>query len=523
MSVRTFPSVPGSTQTKKESRASFRSTDNFEDLPLAAATKRAIREVFGYERLSIQQARYMSLMMRPDSPDVFVKAGTGSGKTLGFLLPAVEALLHGSGSRSRSVSTGTRVLILSPTRELAAQTAAEATRLLTFHTDLKAGAITGGTDRGKDLRMMTKSPPDILVATPGRLQDLIETDPRLLARVRFVVLDEADRLLDPGFAPAVRRILAALPTAPAARATCRTLLLTATVPPEVQGVARTFMREGYEYVDASSGSGSKAAGPANVGVLQRAILAEPTCVHVELARTLFAHHAVVGDKAKALVFFGSIALAELFASLFRSHSNPAWSSLLELHGGLAQNKRTRAMDDFKTRKSAVMFASDAAGRGIDIPNVTLVVQIGCAPADVYQQRVGRTGRAGAKGEAVILLGKDEAKCLGTIKVVAPGIVVSDAVPVTHEEHASLKMKDSERPLADRAFRGTLGAYKANARVLGWSSQDLVDAVAARVLGMGLTTVPEVAQKTLGKMGLKNVSFDTPAIVARLRSPLLLTN
>lgn len=504
--------MPSQAQAPK----SFRSSELFSDLPLSEGTKRALREVFTYERLSVQQARYMPTMMRADAPDVFVKAGTGSGKTLGFLLPSVEALLHGTGSRSRSItSKGSRVLILSPTRELAAQTAAEATRLLTFHAALRAGAITGGTDRGKDLRMMTGSPPDILVATPGRLQDLLESEPKLLSRVKVVVLDEADRLLDPGFAPAVRRILSTLPLDP--RRERRTLLLTATVPPEVQGVAKTFMREGFAYVDASGGS--KLGATANVGVLQRAVLCEPTCIHIELARTLFTHYKALGlpSATKVLVFFGSIALAELYSALFRSHINPAWEGLLELHSGLAQNKRAHAMGEFKARKSAVMFASDAAGRGIDIPNVTMVVQVGCAAKDVYQQRVGRTGRAGAKGEAVILLGKDEARALAAIKAVAPAILASDAATVGADEHRSFVIETSDQSLAEKAFKGALGAYKTSAKTLGWSSQDLVDAVAARVLGMGLKSVPEVSDKTLGKMGLKGVSFDTRAILQRLRS------
>lgn len=476
---------------------SFRSSDRFDDMPMSDATKRAIREVFRYERLSTQQALYMPLMMDPAAPDVFVKAGTGSGKTLGFLIPAIESIAR----RPKSVSVSSRVLvlILSPTRELAVQTAGEATRLLSFHTGLRAKSVTGGTDRAKDLRDL-RTPPAILVATPGRLQDILDEEPQLLKRVITVVLDEADRLLDPGFAPAVRKILATLPASP----TRRTLLLTATVPPEVKDVATTFMRPGFQIVDASGGSVNR-----NVGVRQVAVMCSPTCVHVELARTL------ARSGGKVLVFFGSIALAELFAALFRSHANPAWAGLLELHGGLAQNKRTHAMAEFKSRATAVLFASDAAGRGIDAPGVTLVVQIGSAPPDVYQQRVGRTGRAGAKGEAILLLGTDEAKALPGIRGVAPSLVTVDAAAVSAEEHRSFMIGAKDQDQAERAFKGSLGSLKANAKSLGWSSQGLVDAVAARLLGMGMERVPEISDKTLGKMGLQGVSFDTAAILRRI--------
>lgn len=475
---------------------SFTSSDLFDALPISNATKRAIREVFKYERLSKQQSRYIPLMLGRQAPDVFVKAGTGSGKTLGFLIPAVEAIT--TSSRSKSRASGVRVLILSPTRELAAQTAEEATRLLTFHDGLQAMSVTGGTDRAKDLRIMKMTPPSILVATPGRLMDILEQQPTLLKQVLVVVLDEADRLLDPGFAPAVRKILSNLPPLR------RTLLLTATVPPEVRDVAAKFMRPGFQVVDASGGSGTR-----NAGVVQVAVMCRPACMHVELANTL------KDSKGKVLVFFNSIALAELYAAIFKSHPNQAWGDLLELHGGLAQNKRTHAMQEFKRRQTAVLFASDAAGRGIDVPNVTLVVQIGYAPADVYQQRVGRTGRAGASGRAIILLGTDEGRAIAPLKAVAASLLVQDARPVSVEEHKSFLILERDRGLASKAFKGALGAAKASAKTLGWSSQQLVDAVAARVLGMGLDKVPEVSEKTLAKMGLRGVSFDTAAILKRM--------
>lgn len=481
--------------------STFASQERFEDLRMSDATKRAVRELFGYERLSKQQARYMHLMMSPAAPDVFVKAGTGSGKTLGFLIPAVEAIVK---RKTNSATDAILVLVLSPTRELAVQTAGEATKLLSFQAGLRAASVTGGTDRGQDLRTVRTKPPAILVATPGRLMDLLEAEPGLLRRVLLVVLDEADRLLDPGFAPAVRKILATLP----ASHTRRTLLLTATVPPEVRSVATQFMRQGFEVVDASGDS------VRNKGVLQAAVMCAPTCIHVELARVLAAH-----ARQKVLVFFNSIALAELYASLFRSHVNEAWAGLLELHGGLEQNQRTRAMAEFKGRSSAVLFASDAAGRGIDVPNVSLVVQLGYAPPDVYQQRVGRTGRAGASGEAVILLGTDEARGLTALRDVAPSIQVRDAAVVSAQEHQSFTISNSpkESALAERAFRGALGAAKANAKALGWGPQQLVDAVAARILGVGMARVPEVSAQTLGKMGLRGVSFDTEAILRRMNT------
>ncbi|PNH00645.1 hypothetical protein TSOC_013541 [Tetrabaena socialis] len=455
--------------------------------------------------MSKPQAVYMPLMLRPDAPDVFVKAGTGSGKTLGFLIPAIEALSRAGHVRGQGVGA----LVLSPTRELAVQTAQEATRLMRFHTGFRAAVVVGGANpAASDLRMLLTAPPDLLVATPGRLDDLLSRGGgKAFGHVQTVVLDEADRLLDAGFAPAVKKILRSMPGADKRR----TLLLTATVPPEVRDVAKQFMHPGFVYIEASP---QAAVGAAHNNIKQRAVMCGPQDIHIELARTLHNHH-ITNRTPKVMVFFPSTALVELYSAVFQAHPNPAWGSLYELHGGLQQNKRTRAADAFR-RPGGVLFASDAAGRGMDFPSVTLVVQIGFTLSDTYQQRVGRTGRAGATGEAVILLGRDEAKGVPLLKA---DLEVVQAQPVLDMERQALALPPSRQKDAEAAFRGALGSYKAHARAMGWSAQGVVDAVAARLLGMGMAKVPQISEKTLSKMGLKGVSFDTEGIKARIQKTI----
>ncbi|PNH00946.1 DEAD-box ATP-dependent RNA helicase 26 [Tetrabaena socialis] len=334
----------------------------FDTLKIHPDTIRALKETFGYERLSKPQVVYMPLMLREDKPDVFVKAGTGSGKTLGFLIPVIEALIqHGRPGKVGA-------LILSPVKDLARQTSVEATKLLTFHTGLRAGVVVGGEEMRRDLQML-KDPPAILVATPGRLLDLL-SNPEVARNfaVQTVILDEADRLLDPGFAPDVKKILRTMPGVD----NRRTLLFTATVTDE----------------------------------------------------------------------------------------------------------------------------------------------IGFVPADTYQQRVGRTGRAGAAGQAVILLGRDEAKGLDKLKAVAPALEVVQAQPVLEAERKALALPPAQQKEAEAAFRGLLGSNKSHAKALGLAPQGIVDAVAARLLGMGMAKVPHISDATLKKMGLTGVSFDTDAIKAR---------
>ncbi|PNH01262.1 hypothetical protein TSOC_012866 [Tetrabaena socialis] len=354
----------------------------------------------------------------------------------------------------------------------------------------------------RDLQML-KDPPAILVATPGRLLDLL-SNPEVARNfaVQTVILDEADRLLDPGFAPDVKKILRTMPGVD----NRRTLLFTATVTDEVRAVAKNFMRPGYEYIDAPEHAG-------HANIMQSALLCGPSDVHVELARTLKSHASLV-NRPKVMVFFPSTALLDLYYAVFKAHPDPAWSTLYALYGKMEPSKRVRAESAFR-ESGGVLFGSDAVGRGMDFKGVTLVVQIGFVPADTYQQRVGRTGRAGAAGQAVILLGRDEAKGLDKLKAAAPALEVLQAQPVLEAERKALALPPAQQKEAEAAFRGLLGANKSHAKALGLAPQGIVDAVAARLLGMGMAKVPHISDATLKKMGLTGVSFDTDAIKARV--------
>lgn len=490
---------------KSTSRNSFASQVRFDSLDVHPATLKALKEVFKYEFLSKQQAEYMPQML--GRKDILVKASTGSGKGIAFLIPSIESLI-GSNALPYTPGKAVGIIIILPTRELAIQIEVEARRLLTFH-KLKSQVIVGGVCGGNG--SLKTNPPDILVATPGRLDAAMNElkSTGIFSSVRVLILDEVDRLLDFGFAPSVRKIVAMLPD----KEKRRTLLLSATVPIQILAVAKTFMRssDNYEYIEAG---GPMIAGQAHKNIKQIAIVCPPGNIHLELARQLLAHHNAVGASAKVMVFFPSVALVELYSTLFRAHVKPAWASLYELHGNLKQNKRNQAADAFR-KPGGVLFASDAAGRGMDFPAVSLVVQMGVTATDTYLQRVGRTGRAGASGEAIIILGEDEAKAVPLLKAVEPALVKEASSPFKVADRQALSLPATMQSFAEKAFRGLLGTVKMYSKQMGWSPQDTVDAVAARLLGMGMMKVPDVNEKTLGKMGLRGVSFDTAAIKTRI--------
>ena len=211
----------------------------FADLNINALTKKAIAEVLRYETMTLVQQQ--SLPVALTGADVLAKAKTGTGKTLSFLLPAVEAAL-----RPPSGGPKIKILIVSPTRELASQIYEEGQMVCKFHSGFKLMCIYGGTNMNKDINGF-KAPPDLLVATPGRLNDHLQNSglDRMMLGLRVLILDEADQLLDMGFRPAILDMLSRLPP----KESRQTLLFSATMPNDVQSIAKIGMRANYSFVD----------------------------------------------------------------------------------------------------------------------------------------------------------------------------------------------------------------------------------------------------------------------------------
>ncbi|OBU87624.1 RNA helicase [Chromobacterium subtsugae] len=313
--------------------------------------------------------------------DVLATAQTGSGKTAAFCLPLLQQWL----ASPRAVLRQPRSLILLPTRELAAQVG-EILRDLAqaLPRKLKVAVVYGGVSINPQM-MALRGGADIVVATPGRLLDLHQHNALRLSSVKTLVLDEADRLLDQGFAEELNRVLALLP------AGRQNLMLSATFPPAVCSLAQTLLNQPLR-IDIEQNA---ATAP---DIRQRAIE-----VDADKRTLLLRHLLATHDWDRVLVFVASRQAADRVAGKLARNGVAAAA----LHGDCSQSQRGQALADLKSGRLRVLVATDVAARGIDIARLPLVVNYDLprSPAD-YIHRIGRTGRAGASGEAISFVSAD---------------------------------------------------------------------------------------------------------------------
>ena len=464
---------------------------SFADLDLCPDLLRALTEVKGFERSTAVQGQTLPFIL--GGADVLARAKTGSGKTIAFLLPALEKLNAGQiDQRGDKIS----VLILSPTRELATQILDETNVLLTFMKNVGAQVVYGGTNVKADARNLRDKRCDVLVATPGRLIDHLENGDmaRRLEGCHTLVLDEADRLLDMGFKPSVEKILKYVPTKGR-----QTLLFSATVSKDIQDVARASLRPGHQFVDCV---GEEASGTTNTQVTQAMIIAPLEDHFAQLKRVIDAHVLENNGKHKIMVFWTTARGTALAAELFGNMRN----DVIEIHSKLSQSRRTKATDQFRTVKSGIMMTSDVTARGVDFDDVTLVVQMGVpSNREQYIHRLGRTGRAGKTGQGLLVLTPQESffaqKDINDlpVKLLKDGI---DDQLVTDVNTAMSLVKEKTKA---QTYSAWLGFYKPFARKMNLTPAELVrmaNFLAVDVLGC--PEVPGLLRKTVGMMGLKDV-------------------
>ncbi len=345
----------------------------FATLGLSAPLLLAVDEL-GYREPTPAQTEAIPAIAR--GGDVWVSAVTGSGKTAAFVLPILERL-HAT---KRETARGAGVLILAPTRELAAQIF-ESIASLGRHLALapKTCVVIGGVSLNPQ-RMELRGGADIVVATPGRLLDLVETNALHLSSVDTLVIDEADRLFSLGFGDELARVLALLP------AERQNVLLSATFPPAVQTLAERVLRDPTR-INLDAG-----AMPSAEHIVQRAI-------EVDVGkRTMLLRHLLKSEGwPQVLVFVASRHGAEHVAGKL----SRAGVAAAPLHGDLSQGARTQALVDFKAKRVQVLVATDVAARGLDIAQLAAVVNYDLPRSTVdYVHRIGRTGRAGETGVAI---------------------------------------------------------------------------------------------------------------------------
>ncbi|VUD59866.1 ATP-dependent RNA helicase RhlB [Thalassocella blandensis] len=367
------------------------STTNFRDLSLAQPILKALDEM-GFTQCSPIQAK--SLPYTLSGHDVLGKAQTGTGKTAAFLIAVFEDLLK-SGSPQERYAGEVRSLILAPTRELVIQIAKDAQQIGKY-ADLNIHTLVGGMDYGKQLQKLQSKYVDILVATPGRLLDFCEKNEVYLDQVEILVIDEADRMLDMGFIPQIKRIVRMTP-----RNTHRqTLLFSATFSEDVLRLAEQWTHD-----------------PSRIEI-------EPESVATDRVQQKI--YLVSSDEKlqllEKLLQEPDVSSLMIFANR-RDECRKLYDKLNKMRfkvglltGDIPQNKRVRTLEDFKSGKLQALVATDVAGRGIHIDDVSHVVNYTLPeePED-YVHRIGRTGRAGNTGVSISFACEDDAFRLPAIE------------------------------------------------------------------------------------------------------------
>ncbi|QKT03239.1 DEAD/DEAH box helicase [Ectothiorhodospiraceae bacterium 2226] len=358
---------------------------SFSELGLSPAIVRAVNE-HGYTTPTPIQRQAIPAVL--GGGDLLAGAQTGTGKTAGFTLPILQRLSDTPRAGRRHV----RALILAPTRELAAQVE-ESVRVYGKHVALKSMAMFGGVGINPQIQRL-RSGVDILVATPGRLLDHVQQGTLDLSHVEILVLDEADRMLDMGFIHDIRKVLALLPPRR------QNLLFSATFSDEIKALADRLLDS-----------------PAMIEVARRNAAAETVEQKVYLVdrdkkRQLLAELIRQHNWHQVLVFTRTKHGANRLAEQLGKDGIPA----LAIHGNKSQTARTRALTEFKAGTLQVLVATDIAARGIDISELPHVVNFELPNvAEDYVHRIGRTGRAGAEGEATSLVCVDEHKLMANIE------------------------------------------------------------------------------------------------------------
>ena len=358
----------------------------FASLGLAPNLLKALTEE-GYTTPTPIQAQAIPVVLK--GVDLLGLAQTGTGKTAAFALPILQRL---AADHRPPVRKSVRVLVLSPTRELASQIA-ESFRTYGRHHGVSVGIVFGGVAQGPQRSMLARGV-DVLVATPGRLLDHLQQGSVDLKGAEVLVLDEADQMLDLGFLPPIRRIVARLSSKR------QTLFFSATMPPEIGKLASEFLRDPVKVSVAPSATTVER-------VEQKVILIEQSKKRSLLVE-LFADPAM----ARTLVFTRTKRGADKVAA----HLEAAGIEVAAIHGNKSQNQREQALAAFKASKIRALVATDIAARGIDVDQVSHVVNFELPDVpDSYVHRIGRTARAGAAGVAISLVDSEERSQLRDIE------------------------------------------------------------------------------------------------------------
>ncbi|KAI0594009.1 P-loop containing nucleoside triphosphate hydrolase protein [Biscogniauxia sp. FL1348] len=434
--------------------------------------------------------------------DILAQAKTGTGKTVAFLLPAIQHIIESNQKAGAFVS----VLVITPTRELALQIAAEAKTLLRRFPQYKICTAIGGTNKNTEMARL-RSGCDILIGTPGRIYDHMETPestlvPRL-QKLQSLVLDEADRLLDMGFLHSIKQIIARLPNKNTSKR--QGVLFSATVPDRVKGVAHLALNDGYKFISTIAEGDLNTHERVPQEIVEVPEFSDQAAALIDTIRHELQQ--VGRDSFKAIVFAPTAQLVEFFAEIIKRTYNDLGTEAL--HSRMSQPRRIRFTEAFRNAKSGVLVATDVIARGMDFPAVTNVIQVGLPfDKETYVHRLGRTARAGADGRGTLILAKPEMyfqsrELKGINMTRREADLSSREAALNIAKTCSFSATPAEAQT--KVYQAWLGFYKSYARSMGWDNARLVkEANRFAKEGLGAPSVPKLPKNVVGKMGLKGV-------------------
>ena len=403
------------------------STSPFVQLGLIPPLVQAVADL-GYEKPTPIQEQAIPLVLA--GRDLMAGAQTGTGKTAAFALPILQGFAPQASTSTSPARHPVRALILTPTRELAVHVY-ESFRDYGKHLPLRSTVVYGGVDMNAQIAELRRGV-EVLVATPGRLLDHVQNKTVMFNQVSVLVLDEADRMLDMGFLPDIKRIIALLP------GKRQNLLFSATFPDEIRNLARALLHN-----------------PAEIQVAARNAAAE-SVTHVlhpvarEKKRELLSYLVQTRGLKQVLVFCGTRIGANRLAHQLRKDHIHADA----IHGDKTQAERELALQDFKGGKTSVLVATDVASRGLDIEGLPQVINFDVphSPED-YVHRIGRTGRAGMTGEAISLVSPEDQEAVAAIEKLIKKRIERVLVPTFQSgQNAAALMGDEPRRKPSREPR-----------------------------------------------------------------------
>ncbi|OEL30630.1 DEAD-box ATP-dependent RNA helicase 25 [Dichanthelium oligosanthes] len=448
---------------------SYLSDTRFDQCAISPLSLKAVQDA-GYERMTEVQEATLPIILQ--GKDVLAKAKTGTGKTVAFLLPAIEVLSTLPHQRNQ-LRPPINLLVMCPTRELAIQVAVEARKLLKYHRSLGVQVVIGGTRLTQEQRSMQANP-----CFSTRLKG-----------VKVLVLDEADRLLDMGFRRDIEKIIASIPRER------QTLLFSATVPEEVRQISHVAMKKDYKFINTV-----KEGDEETHAQVSQMYMVAPLDQHFSILYDVLKKHVAEDADYKVIIFCTTAMVTKLVAEVLSQLK----LNIREIHSRKSQSARTKVSDEFRKSKGLILVSSDVSARGVDYPDVTLVIQVGI-PADreQYIHRLGRTGRKGKEGQGLLLLAPWEKYFLGTVKDLSISEAAVPSVGSSVETEVKNAVRKVEMKSKECAYQAWLGYYNSN-KTIGRDKSRLVHLAEEFSQSMGLAVPPAIPKNILRKMGLNNV-------------------